>query len=143
MILDKETLFSLEQAVTTTGEGTNTLNLAPISGDFRDIGLGEPLELFVQVIEQANAAGNATVQFILQTAKKSDFSDAKSLFESVALPVADLKAGKRIVNKVPSGSLKYLRLRYVVTEGPLTAGKFTAGINLTVDAHPIYHAVSQ
>ena len=57
-------------------------------------------------------------------------------FESVAIPIADLNADKRIVAKVPQGVLKYLRLQYVV-EGPLTAGKFTAGINLTVDAHPI------
>lgn len=58
------------------------------------------------------------------------------------MPIADLNAGKRIIGTVPHGVIKYLRLRYVVTDGPLTAGKFTTGIVLNVDAHPIYNAVT-
>lgn len=143
MILDKETLFSLDQAVTASAVSKKIIDLTPVHGAFRDIGIGEPLELFAQVTEQAKATGEATVQIKLETATDDKFSDAKSIFESVAIPIADLNAGKRIVAKVPQGVLKYLRLQYVVAEGPLTAGKFTAGINLTVDAHPIYDAVTQ
>jgi hypothetical protein len=39
---------------------------------------------------------------------------------------------------VPQGVLKYLRVNYVVGTGPLTAGAFTSGINLDVDANTHY-----
>lgn len=59
MILDKETLFSLDQAVTASATATSIIDLTPVKGDFRDIGIGEPLQLFAQVTEQATAAGDA------------------------------------------------------------------------------------
>lgn len=142
MILDKETMFSVDQAVTASAAGTGIIDLGPLRNDFRDIGIGEPLELFAQVIEQAKAAGDATVQIKLETASDKAFTDAKAIFLSEAMPIASLNAGKRIVAKVPQGSLKFLRLQYIVGDGPLTAGKFTAGIILNVDAHPVYEAVS-
>ncbi|WP_404856436.1 Bbp16 family capsid cement protein, partial [Escherichia coli] len=47
--------------------------------------------------------------------------------------------GKRVVSaKVPAGVQRYLRVNYSVATGPLTAGKFTAGINLDVDANTPY-----
>ncbi len=109
-----------------------------LRNDFRDIGIGEPLELFAQVTEQAKAAGDATVQIKLETASDKAFSDAKAIFLSEPMPIASLNAGKRIAAKVPQSSLKFLRLQYIVGDGPLTAGKFTSGIILNVDAHPVY-----
>ncbi|SUC40262.1 Uncharacterised protein [Proteus mirabilis] len=94
MILDKETLFSLDQAVTASAVSKQIIDLTPVHGTFRDIGIGEPLELFAQVTEQAKAAGEATVQIKLETATDDKFSDAKSIFESAAMPIADLNAGK-------------------------------------------------
>lgn len=142
MILDKETLFSLDQAVTASAAATSIIDLTPVKGDFRDIGIGEPLTLFAQVTTQATAAGAAKVQVILETSADKAFTAPVALYQSVEMPIADLNAGKRIVATVPHGVIKYLRLRYVVTTGPLTAGKFTAGITLNVDAHPIYTAVT-
>lgn len=143
MILDKENMFSIDQALTASAPSKLIIDLTPIEGDFRDMGIGEPLELFAQVTEQAKAAGDAKVQIVLETAADKAFSNAKAIFQSVAMPIAELNAGKRIVGRVPHGVIKYLRLSYLVTDGPLTAGKFTAGITLTVDAHPIYSAVTQ
>ncbi len=142
MILDKETLFSLDQAVTASATATSIIDLMPVKGDFRDIGIGEPLQLFAQVTEQATAAGDAKVQIVLETSKDKAFTTPVAIFQSFAMPIADLNAGKRIVGTVPHGVIKYLRLRYVVTDGPLTAGKFTSGIVLNTDAHPIYNAVT-
>lgn len=142
MILDKENLFSLDQAVTESAAGSHIIDLTPVKGDFRDIGIGEPLTLFAQVTEQAKAAGAAKVQIVLETSSDKEFTKPIALFKSIEIPIADLNAGKRIVGTVPHGVIKYLRLSYVVTDGPLTAGKFTAGITLSVDAHPIYNAVT-
>lgn len=142
MILDKETMFSVDQAVTVSAAGKSIIDLGPVRGNFRDIGIGEPLELFAQVTEQAKAAGDATVQIKLETATDKEFTAAKAIFLSEPIPISSLNTGKRIAAKLPQGVLKFLRLQYVVGDGPLTAGKFTAGINLSVDAHPVYEAVS-
>ncbi|MDI7110876.1 hypothetical protein QMO39_32535, partial [Pseudomonas aeruginosa] len=75
-----------DQAVTASAVSKQIIDLTPVHGAFRDIGIGEPLELFAQVTEQANAAGEATVQIKLETATDDKFSDAKSIFESVAIP---------------------------------------------------------
>ncbi|WGL97359.1 hypothetical protein QE177_09000 [Arsenophonus sp. aPb] len=143
MILDKETLFSLDQKVTASAESESIIDLSPIMGEFRDVGIGEPLTLFIQASETAAAADDVTVQFVLETARTKDFANPHVMFQSDAKPVAKLVAGERISAVIPAGSQSYMRLRYVVAKGSLTAGAFTAGINLTVDAHPIYHAVSQ
>lgn len=142
MILDKETLFSLDQAVTASATATSIIDLTPVKGDFRDIGIGEPLMLFAQVTEQAKAAGAAKVQIVLETSADKAFTTPVAIFKSLDISIADLNAGKRIIGAVPHGVIKYLRLSYVVTDGPLTAGKFTAGITLNVDAHPIYSATN-
>ncbi|MDR8305726.1 hypothetical protein FPK79_23475, partial [Acinetobacter baumannii] len=58
---------------------------------------------------------------------------------SGALALAALKAGKRVVSaKEPAGVMRYLRVNYSVASGPLTAGAFTSGINLDVDANTPY-----
>ncbi|EBF4782371.1 hypothetical protein AC369_07180 [Salmonella enterica subsp. diarizonae] len=140
MILDKLLMFSDEQAVTATAASTDTIDLGPIEGDTRDIGVGYPIEFFAQVSTTATATGDATVQFVLETAKTSDFANAHVLIQSAAKPVAELVSGARINAKVPAGVLRYLRVRYVVATGPLTAGSFTSGLLLDVDNQYAYPA---
>jgi hypothetical protein len=73
----------------------------------------------------------------LQTS--SDNSAWTTLYDSGSIALASLTVGKRILStKVPQGVLKYLRVNYVVGTGPLTAGAFTSGINLDVDANTHY-----
>ncbi|VFS64153.1 Uncharacterised protein [Kluyvera cryocrescens] len=129
MILDKLLMFSEKQAVTATAASTDVIDLGPIDGTVRDIGVGEPLEWFVTTDATATAAGAATVNVNLQTS--ADNSTWVTLASSGDLALSALTAGKRIVSqKVPQGVLRYLRLNYVVGTGPLTAGAFTSGINL-------------
>lgn len=136
MILDKLLMFSEAQAVTATAASTDTIDLGPIKGTRRDIGVGDPLEFWANVNTSAAAAGAATVNIQLQTS--SDNATWNTLYDSGALALASLTAGKRVLSTtVPKGVLKYLRVNYVVAIGPLTAGAFTAGINLDVDAN--YH----
>lgn len=137
MILDKLLMFSEAQAVTVTAASTDVIDLGPIDGTRRDIGVGQPLEFFAQVNTSAAAAGAATVNIQLQTS--ADNAAWTTLASSGDLALAALTAGKRVVSmKVPAGVLKYLRVNYVVGTGPLTAGAFTAGINLDVDNNTPY-----
>lgn len=137
MILDKLLMLSEAQAVTASAASTDVIDLGPIDGTRRDIGVGYPLELFVNVNTTATAAGAATVNFQLQTSP--DNSTWTTLTSSGDLALTALTAGKRVMSqKVPQGVQRYLRLNYVVGTGPLTAGAFTAGINLDVDNNSPY-----
>ena len=137
MITDKLLMFSEAQAVTNTAASTDVIDLGPIDGNRRDIGVGYPLEFWVLVNEAATASGEATVNIQLQTSENN--SSWSTIYDSGALAKATLTAGKRVVSaKVPAGVQRYLRVNYSVATGPLTSGKFTAGINLDVDANTPY-----
>ncbi|MDX6911753.1 hypothetical protein SJZ84_13050 [Hafnia paralvei] len=137
MILDKLLMFSEAQAVTATAASTDVIDLGPIDGTRRDIGVGYPLEFWTTVNTTATAAGAATVNVQLQTSP--DNSTWTTIASSGDLALSALVAGKRIVSqKVPSGVHKYLRVNYTVGTGPLTAGAFTSGINLDVDNNTPY-----
>ena len=137
MILDKLLMFSEAQAVTASAASTDVIDLGPIDGTRRDIGVGYPLELFVNVNTTAAAAGAATVNIQLQTSP--DNSTWTTLTSSGDLALSALTSGKRVMSqKVPQGVQRYLRVNYAVGTGPLTAGAFTAGINLDVDNNSPY-----
>jgi len=133
MILDNETLFSDAQAVTATAASTNIIDLAPIgAGIVRDIGPGKAIPVVVQVVTDFTAAGSATMVVALQTDDNSSFSSAKTVVQTAAIPVADLKAGYQFyLDWVPRGTNeRFVRLNYTVATGPMTAGAVTAGITV-------------
>ncbi|HCP0430181.1 TPA: hypothetical protein OUT51_002550 [Escherichia coli] len=137
MITDKLLMFSEAQAVTNTAASTDVIDLGPIDGKRRDIGVGYPLEFWALVNEAATASGDATVNIQLQTSENN--SSWTTIYDSGALAKTALTAGKRVVYaKVPAGVQRYLRVNYSVATGPLTAGEFTAGISLDVDANTPY-----
>lgn len=139
MILDKLLMFSEKQAVTATAASTDVIDLGPIDGTRRDIGVGYPLEFWATVDTTATAAGAATLNVQLQTSP--DNSTWTTIYDSGALALAALTAGKRLFSaKVPAGVQKSLRVNYTVATGPLTAGAFTSGINLDVD-NSTYYAI--
>lgn len=67
MILDKLLMFSEKQAVTASAASTDVIDLGPIDGTRRDIGVGYPLEFLATVDTTATAAGAATLNVQLQT----------------------------------------------------------------------------
>ncbi|RRM92734.1 Bbp16 family capsid cement protein [Escherichia coli] len=137
MITDKLLMFSEAQAVTNTAASTDVIDLGPIDGKRRDIGVGYPLEFWVLVNEAATASGEETVNIQLQTSENN--RSWSTIYDSGALATDTLTAGKRVVSaKVPAGVQRYLCVNYSVATGPLTAGKFTAGISLDVDANTPY-----
>jgi len=142
MILDKLLMFSEAQAVTASAASNDVIDLGPIDGTRRDIGVGYPLEFWATVNTTAAAAGAATVNIQLQTSP--DNSTWTTLSTSGDLALSALTSGKRVMSqKVPQGVQRYLRVNYVVGTGPLTAGAFTAGINLDVDNNSPYQIRSR
>ena len=127
MYLDKQLMFSEAQAVTVTAASTNVVDL----GADRDVGSGEPLELLVVVDEAAAAAGAATLTMALETDDNEAFASATTLLSSAEIGKAALTAGSSHFKvRVPEDAERYLRLNYTVATGPLTAGKFSAGLIL-------------
>ena len=123
MIMDNNSLFSDAQAVAATAN-SQSVDL----GD--DVGHGNAMYLHIGVTE--DFAGLASVQVVLQ------HSDDNSTFEDVlttmAVPVAKLTAGYRFaIDKIPCGTKKYVRVRYVVS-GAGSAGKITAAITPTLQS---------
>jgi hypothetical protein len=96
--LDRQILFSNEQAITASAASADVIDL----GSSRDIGAGEPVMVLVQVTQSFDAL--------------------------TSLPLASLTAGARFTaGPVPGGVLRYLRLYYTVTGSNPTTGKITAG----------------
>lgn len=133
-ILDNELTFSNAQAVTATAVSTNVVDL----GVDRDIGIGEPVYLAVQV--GAAFAGLTSLTVELQTS--ADNSTWSTLYNSGAIPLADLTAGAQPVRVVvPSRTERYLRVNYTVA-GTGTAGTVTASLLLGPDGYRAYPAGS-
>ncbi|APC23008.1 hypothetical protein BME99_20795 [Pseudomonas protegens] len=129
MITDKLNTFSEAQDVTATAASTDVIDLGPLThgNTRRDIGAGEPIYLVVATLVAAAAAGAATTNIQLQTS--DDNSAWVTLFDSGPLALANLNAGARPVQvAVPRGVRRYLRVNYVIGTGPLTAGRFWAGL---------------
>ena len=126
MILDKQNLFSDDQAITVTANSTNVIDLGAA-----DKGPGTPLEIYIQATEAFTAAGAATLTVSLTTDDNASMSSATTLYTSAAIGKADLVAGYVVpIRALPTGAEQYLRLTYTVATGPMTAGKITAGIVL-------------
>ena len=96
----------------------------------------------IQVTTTVTAAGAATVRFQLQGADDAAFTtNVATLVESGEFPKAVLTAGAVASLRVAQskvGPRKYVRVYYVVTNGPLTAGAFSAFVALDVQAAPVH-----
>lgn len=118
MILDKELVFSSEQAVTADAASTNVLDLKA-EGD----AVGQ--ELAIHAVVTANFATLTSLTIKVQTS--ADNSSWSDVVLSPAIPVASLKKGEEVFCiRVPKGFKRYVRLYYDVTGSNATAGKVTA-----------------
>lgn len=128
MITDKFLRVSDSQAVTSTAVSTDTIDLSVA----RDMGEGQDLFMNFAVTEAALAAGAATVEFQVIGSTAAALSSPVVLGSSGAIGKASLTLGAnvavRINPQVASLGLRYLGANYVVSTGPLTAGKFIADV---------------
>ena len=142
MLIDSQNQFSDQQAVTATGAtaSTHTIDL----GSSRDIGSAavDRLALLCQVAVAFASGGAATLQVQVQTAPDNGAGAPGSwttLAQSDAVPVASLVQGWRFLpGGLPGGTLRFLRLNYVVGTAAMTAGKLTAGLVPALDVRRTY-----
>lgn len=132
MILDSQTLFSNAQAIVGDAGSTNQIDLSPIaSGVILDIGPGNPVPLFIQVVETFNTLTSLTVS--VQVDNDSAFGSPTTVVSTAAIPLASLVAGYKFnLDWVPRlTNERYMRIFYDVTGTNPTLGKITAGIALS------------
>ena len=128
MILDSLALFCDQQAVTSTAVSTDKMDLSSI----RHVGTGESMEVYILVEEAATAAGAATVDFQFVVDDNATLSSPAIAISSGAIAKATLVIGFEIRLRIPTVDFeRFCGMNFVVATGPLTAGKFTAGIVLT------------
>lgn len=125
-MMDKNLLFSDAQAVTSTADSTNVVDTLA-AGD----AISPGARLLVQTQTAATDSGSdATLTIELKTS--ADDSTYVTLWSSGALAFAAFSPAGTILADlvIPSGMRRYCKLVYTVASGPLTAGKFDAGIVL-------------
>jgi len=125
MILDKQNLFSDDQALTTSAASTNLIDMGSDDSSVPTPNLKDA-ELFCMV--NVAFVGGTSVKVSLQTDDNTDFSSAVTLYNTEAVVTASLVAGyKFIMPRLPeTGVEQYIRLYYTIV-GTYTAGKVTAG----------------
>lgn len=137
MIFDAQNLFSDAQAITASTVSTNVIDFGasgkPVGAAAairKDIGRGKKVNVRVQMVEAALAAGAATLTVDLQTDDNEAFSSPRVAWTSGAIPKASLIAGYVFsLESFPRGTdERFARLNFTVANGPLTAGKITAGV---------------
>jgi hypothetical protein len=135
MILDSSLQLALAQAVTASALSANVIDI----GSARNIGAGEDLYLYIQATTGVTAAGNATVNFQLQTDATPALPTPVTVLDSGAVPIASLGANSCLKFRIPTAAFKeFVALNFLVTNGPLTTGAFTAVIALDVPDNTIY-----
>jgi hypothetical protein len=124
-ILDRQNLFSNEQAITATAASTDVIDLGTGS---RDVGAGEESTVLVQVVTTFDALTSLTIA--LQTSSTENFASPVQL-TAATVALADLTVGRKFsIGAIPRGTLRYLRLYYTVTGSSPTVGKITAGVGV-------------
>jgi hypothetical protein len=129
MILDKQNMFSLAQAVTATAGSTDVVDLGA-----GDAGPSERVSLFVSCDPAFTGTGTITVE--LHTADAQAVGALTSPVTVAAYPVTNAAltaGGKLVADRLPHGMKRYARLNYVVS-GTVAAGKFTSGLVWDVQA---------
>jgi len=127
MILDTQNLFSNDQAITTTANSTNVIDLG--NDDSKVKALNEKGgSLLVQVT--TTFVGGTSIDCVLKSDDDVAFGSATTLVSSGAILTASLVAGYKFKIQLPKTiDEQYLRLTYTVV-GTFTAGKITAGLIL-------------
>jgi len=128
MLKDKNTMFSDDQAVTTTAASTSYLDQLAAGN-----AVAPGIWLDVRVKTTFTGQGSTTLTIALECDDNTSFSSAKTLFTTAALDESVLVAGYHIRVKVPIGAERYLRMTYTVGSGPMTAGKIDASMQMDVD----------
>lgn len=137
MIFDNTVLLSDAQAVTASAPSSNVLDLGATgtpmfaSGALvRDIGKGALIPFLAQVVDAFEGA--ATLQIALSVSATEDFDVSEQVWISPETAPAKLVPGFQFnIDFVPKGTnQRYVRLDYIVKNGPFSGGAVTAGVTM-------------
>ncbi len=132
MYLDALTLFSEDQAVTTSGASTSYMDL----GIARNLGVGEPIYA-VSVVTTA-LVGPTAVVVTLQGDTTTTFTPDAS--QTIGTFAQSAVAGTKLVSRVQpdlAAGYRYLQAYYTLT-GTLTAGAISTFLTLTPQIDDLY-----
>lgn len=127
MILDAQNRFSNAQAVTATAASTDLIDLVAAGIDF---GIGEPLYFLVNVdVAMTDSGSDSTITVTTEIDTAANFPSATTaqtigVFAATSAIGARLLAGVQPLLHVE----RFLRLKYTVANGNLSAGSFSAYI---------------
>ncbi len=130
MFVDAQNLFSDAQAVTSDAASTNLIDLKAI----RDMGTGHDVYIVVLVdVAMTDGSSNSTCAVTIETDDADTFGSATTV-QTVGTFAATSAAGTVLVAKLqPSSSWeRYIRLKYTMTNGDLSAGSFTAFLTTNI-----------
>ncbi len=120
MILDLEAILSDDQAITSTVDSTNIIELPKRSYE------GQPMRLLIQVT--TDFTGATSIAFDLETDALAAFGSPTDIATVALVVTATLVAGYTInIPFMPKSNEEFIRLEYTV-DGTMTAGNITAGI---------------
>ncbi len=121
MLIDAQNILDDNVAVTATAASTNIYDTLSTG----DIGVGASPALVVQV--GTAFAGTSTLTITLETDDNPSFSSPVVVFGTRAITVAEMTAGKQLVNAyIPVGCERYVRVKYTVSSTSFSAGTVTA-----------------
>ena len=135
-MLDIQTLFSNNQAITATAVSTNVVDL----GEDRNLGVGEPVALRIRVTETFTLLTSLAIA--VQTANNEAFDDGLETLVSTSMLAAELVAGATTpFICLPRGVKRFVRLNYTVTGTNPNAGEITAGLAANEHDWKVYPGV--
>ena len=125
MILDKQNLFSEDQAITTTAVSTNIIDLGTDDSE-----VVTPNNKDAEILAQVTTTfvGATSVALSLYTDADVAFGSATLMFTTAAVANASLVAGYKFkVPTLPEDVERYVRMTYTVV-GTASAGTVMAGL---------------
>lgn len=136
MILDDQLLFSEAQAITSTADSTNVIDLSNV----RDIGVGEDLFIFAVLTEALNDSSgtDATLSVGLTTDDNASLSSDTALQTLFTFAHGNAAGTFKYARINPASFERYIGLVYTVANGPFDAGKVTAGIVKDIQKYTSY-----
>ena len=130
MIIDERLEFC-DATTLTTGTGTSLQGDVIDIDSERNIGMGQPLYLIIQMTTAVTSSGSATVDFHLVSdsvaAIATDGTETKHM-STGPVAKADLVAGKRFVMPIPMGKAyeQFVGVQITTAAAALTAGAMDA-----------------
>jgi hypothetical protein len=144
MLIDKQNQFSNDTGDSPTALGsTASTNIIDL-GIARDIGgaVTDDLMLLCEVVAAFTSGGSGTLQVQFQTAPDNGSGAPgawSTLAQSDTVALASLVQGyKFLPGELPGGTLRFIRLNYVIGTAVMTAGTLKAALVPSLDVQPAY-----